>query len=213
MQVTWSCTQHWYILPLWTRQQKPIWWIHVTHQEKPTRFIQQIHPQSIWKNQTYHVICIQSRNRSTVLWMQKRHPPPKHPWGIGTLPRWYNISNHQQLHWTWPYPRKNGIQIIKLQWHAFMMVKISRNITTIQFPMGKCIHQPCRLPNQTPRPSKSHKHALTTCSTKKTNQCTHPMRKIYIPDDISTMWNVRPFIFFIIFFSHLDNFFTTMFLC
>ena len=121
---------------------------------------------SLWNNQTCHVICIWIRNRSTLLWIQKLQPPLNHPWIIGTLPRGANTSHHWQLHFSWPHPRHNYIKIIKLQWHLFPMVKMSWNTTYIQFLIGTWIHQTCRLPNQISRLPTLHTRAITICSTK-----------------------------------------------
>ena len=127
--------------------------------------------------------------------MQKRHAPPNQPLRIGPLPGRDNTSRHQQFYCPWPHPRQNGIKSIKVQCNAFLMVKMSWNTTTIQFPVVTWIQQPCRLTKQTSCPPTSQTHAITIFSTPK-KHCTHPMRQMYIPGDIPTMWNVRPFCFY-----------------
>ena len=159
-------TRHWWILPLWTLCQNPIHCIHFTCQEKPIRFTQWCHLNSICNNQTCHVICIWNRNRSTLLWLKNLHPPKNHPWIIWTLPIGASTSHHQQLHWPWPHPRHNGIKSIKLLLHAFPMVKMPLNAMTIQFHIGTWIHQMCRLPKQTSFPPTSHTRYITIYTTK-----------------------------------------------
>ena len=80
-------------------------------------------PNSLCKNQTCHVLCIRIINRSTLLWLKNRHPPPNHPWRIRTLPRWSNTSHHLKFHHPWPHPRHYGIQCVKYKWNAFLMLK------------------------------------------------------------------------------------------
>ena len=124
---------------------------------------------------------------------ENRHPPTNHPWIIGILPIGDNTIQRLQFHCPWPHPLHNGIKIVKVQWHAFPMVKISWNTTTIQFPMGTWIYQPCILPKQTSCPPTSRTCALTIFITDQNKQFTHPMRQIYIPGDIPTLWNLGPF--------------------
>ena len=127
--------------------------------------------------------------------MATKAPPPYEPplknWS--TPKRGQNIY-HQQFNCPWPQPRHNGTKSIKVQWHAFLMVKMSWNTENIQFPMGKWIHQPCRLPNKSERPSTSHTLELKICSTNQNKQFTNPPRKIYTLGDIPTRWNARPFL-------------------
>ena len=114
--------------------------------------------------------------------MQKRQPPPNHPWIIGTLPRGANKSHHQQFHCPCPNPRHYGIKSIKVQWHAFLMFKMLWDTTTLQFPMCTWIHQPCRLPKKKSFPPTSHTCEIKICSAKQ--------NKLYSPNETNkhTRW-------------------------